>query len=126
MITVSFILAAYTAIIALIHTFAGGRAIAKPLISDQRIEPAVVWTMYACWHIVTLLLFMIAIAHLVLALSSNAYPGLAWMLTALHTSFVLVFVAIGIRCKGLISITPQWTLFLPSTIASLIVSMSLP
>ena len=53
--------AAMALITTLVHTFAGGREVARPLLASNALPPASKWLNYYCWHITTILLaFMTA------------------------------------------------------------------
>ncbi len=46
----------------LVHTFAGGRVVARPLLADASLPRAAKWLAYYCWHIATVLLLGMALA----------------------------------------------------------------
>src|SRR6478735_10545487 len=46
----------------LIHTFVGGRLIARPLLAARDLPRVPRLTVYYCWHMVSLLLFGMAVA----------------------------------------------------------------
>ncbi|RKR04070.1 hypothetical protein [Maricaulis maris] len=60
----------------LIHTFAGGREVARPLLADTHLPPASKWLNYYCWHITTVLLAAMTIAFAATALDPRfaAFP----------------------------------------------------
>ena len=43
-----------------VHTFVGGRYAARPLLADTRLPRASKWLNYFCWHVVTVLLAILA------------------------------------------------------------------
>lgn len=55
----------------LIHTFIGGRAVARPLLADESLPKASKWLNYYCWHITTFLLLFMSIALALLAASGT-------------------------------------------------------
>lgn len=74
------ILAALASLSALVtfavHTFTGGRVVARPLLADTHLPPASKWLNYYCWHITTVLLAAMAIAFAATALDARyaAFP----------------------------------------------------
>ncbi|MAC90763.1 hypothetical protein [Maricaulis sp.] len=62
----------------LIHTFAGGPVVARPLLADTHLPPASKWLNYYCWHITTVLLAAMALAFAATALDARfaAFPYL--------------------------------------------------
>ncbi|UTW59577.1 hypothetical protein KFE96_04520 [Kordiimonas sp. SCSIO 12603] len=92
-----------------IHTWVGGPVIAKPLVeSDMHRVPK--YTNYACWHIVTIMLFAMGGAFLWAAYFSDAIE-LAWF-AFLLSSATLVWFAVLILWKRLSLVEfPQWALF---------------
>ena len=48
--------AAMALLTTLVHTFAGGREVARPLLASNALPPASKWLNYYCWHITTILL----------------------------------------------------------------------
>lgn len=69
------ILAALASLAALttfaVHTFAGGRIVARPLLADTSLPPASKWLNYYCWHITTVLLAFMAAGFAASALSQR-------------------------------------------------------
>ncbi len=43
-----------------VHTFVGGRFAARPLLASDALPKATVWLNYMCWHMVTVLLAIMA------------------------------------------------------------------
>lgn len=50
-----------------VHTFAGGRLVARPLLADQGLPAAAKWLAYYCWHLVTLMLAALTLAFAAMA-----------------------------------------------------------
>lgn len=105
----------------LVHTFYGGKEIARPLLSSE-INKDVKYTMYASWHLVTVTLFTSAFL-LVLAGLNYAVPrslllfiSISWILFGIIFMWVSSFVA---RPGGLLRL-PQWIFLVPVGILGLI------
>ncbi|OQX16317.1 MAG: hypothetical protein BWK76_11785 [Desulfobulbaceae bacterium A2] len=101
---------------AAIHIVAGGADIATPLLaSSLATEPKL--TLYAAWHMVSLILVVSALA---LALGSlpgqvRACRAMVLFISVLWCSFGVLFLGIAMlhpESGGLFSL-PQWTLLLP-------------
>jgi len=46
-----------------VHTFIGGRYVARPLLADRSLPAVSKWLNYYCWHIATVLLAAMAAAY---------------------------------------------------------------
>tara|TARA_R110000868_G_scaffold691_28_gene5057 strand:- start:1436 stop:1807 length:372 start_codon:yes stop_codon:yes gene_type:complete len=81
----------------LVHTFAGGRVVARPLLADRTLPPASKWLNYFCWHITTILLLFMSGGFAAAALDERfaAYPILLAPLAA-----CLSVLSIAIAIKG--------------------------
>ena len=55
-----------------VHTFVGGVFVARPLLASRDLTPASLWLNYYCWHIVTVLLLMMAAGYAWAATRSEA------------------------------------------------------
>jgi len=107
------VVAAFTAVI---HVFAGTREIHGPLLASALALP-IRLLLYACWHLVSVILVVSAAALTWSALPGNraaagalpAFVSLVWLL------FGLVFLFVAVVFAGLpaIRVLPQWTLLLP-------------
>ncbi len=53
-----------------LHTFAGGKAVARPLLADESLPKASKWLNYYCWHITTVVIAFIAVMFAWLALTT--------------------------------------------------------
>ncbi len=84
-----------SAITFVVHTFIGGRVVARPLLADRSLPKAAKWLAYYCWHITTVLLFVMAAAYGWAAWSGEAreltiaITGLAALLGALSVGVTL-------------------------------------
>ncbi|NJM70209.1 MAG: hypothetical protein HC862_08245 [Scytonema sp. RU_4_4] len=112
-----FLLAAAVAslIVFLAHLFWGGYEVAKPLLNAPDIQEVPKLTAYYCWHIATILLFVMTCAYAYVALLQPDIP-----LTVAVTSIAGACVLLNI---GLIAVRklkpldyPQWAFFIPITV----------
>lgn len=46
-----------------VHTFVGGRVVARPLLADRSLPKPAKWLAYYCWHIATVLVAAMAAAY---------------------------------------------------------------
>jgi heme/copper-type cytochrome/quinol oxidase subunit 3 len=98
--------------VCLLHTFAGGRAIAVPLLKATDLHPVPKYVAYYCWHIVTIVLAMISVMFAVAAMRAQSMD-LAWVATALTASFCLLGLVVPPMKKQRYKDMPQGWLFLP-------------
>lgn len=100
--------------ICLIHVILGGREIVQPFLAAGNLPRTSKWTLYMCWHFVTITLAGMAVAYLVSAMpGGNPLPAIfATGASALYaiTNFGMN-VALGLKHTS----HPQWTLFAPLT-----------
>jgi len=104
--------AGLSAAVCLIHTFAGGRTIAAPLLKAQDLKPVPKYVTYYCWHIVTIVLAMIAGMFAVAGLRAESLD-LGLTATALTAAFCLLGLAVPPLKKQKYTHMPQGWLFLP-------------
>ncbi|GAB2186783.1 hypothetical protein [Roseibium sp. LAB1] len=104
--------AGLSAAVCLIHTFAGGRTIAVPLLNAADLHPVPKYVAYYCWHIVTIVLAMIAVMFALAGTRAESLD-LGWVATALTASFCLLGLAVPPLKKQKYSQMPQGWLFLP-------------
>ncbi|MEM9300551.1 MAG: hypothetical protein AAGE01_00485 [Pseudomonadota bacterium] len=58
----------------LVHTFVGGRRVARPLLADRSLPPASKWLNYYCWHAATVMLAFVTIAFAWAAVDPTLAP----------------------------------------------------
>lgn len=97
------------------HLFWGGHDVAKPLLSTSGMEEVTKLTTYYCWHIATILLFVMTCAF--------AYVALLRFDLALTIAMISIAGSCGLLSIGLIVTRklkpldyPQWIFFLPMTL----------
>ncbi len=94
-----------------VHTFVGGRQIARPLVASTELPPVVRHTQYLCWHFTTVAIACMATLFGIAALTGiKAYAGSA---TLLATGFFVVGVGLVIALEEMHMRLPQGWLFLP-------------
>ncbi len=115
-----FLLAAgLTLITALIHLFAGGDDVAKPLLGSSELGTVPRLTAYYCWHVTTLVLLAM-VGGFAFVGFHPAETSLAVALTGLALAFaVLSLVILCAHRLGLLAL-PQWILFAAISVPALI------
>lgn len=98
--------------VCLMHLIIGGRDIVRPFLAADHLPPVPRYTMYFCWHLVTLSLAGMAAAFLVAARSGGA-ESLAVFATAGAVSFALLNFAMNARLRLSFAQHPQGFLFVP-------------
>ena len=93
-----------------VHIFLGGPDVAKPLLESQ-MEEGAKYTNYYCWHIVTLVLFVMAVGYGYAAFYEGGLD-VAILCTALSIGFTLWSWVLILWSKRTALELPQWTLFL--------------
>lgn len=106
--------AALSVAVCLIHTFAGGRTIAVPLLKAD-LHPVPKYVTYYCWHIVTIVLAAIAVMYAFAGMRADSLD-LGWVATVLVAAFCLLGLAVPPLKKQKYSQMPQGWLFLPIAI----------
>lgn len=98
--------------VCLTHLLLGGREIVRPFLAVERMPGIARYTMYYCWHLVT-----ITLAGMALAFVMAAQPGGARVLAIFATcgaaSFALLNVAMNLRLGLSFARHPQGFLFMP-------------
>ena len=61
-----------------VHTFAGGAAVARPLLADRSLPPASKWLNYLCWHIATVTILFVGAGFGAAALDDGLLPVAAF------------------------------------------------
>ncbi len=93
--------------VAALHAFAGGQEIVKPLLASN-IPTASITVLYACWHMVTVLLAWSAFVFWKGGAAAFHF-GLLWVASSLAFLWACVFVPTTIE----LFIAPQWVLLGP-------------
>lgn len=96
----------------LVHTFAGGRAIATPLLKARDLHQVPKLTTYYCWHLVTIVLAVISGMFLLATLRPDSLD-VAWIATLLTGTFCLFGLVLPIWHRQSYKHMPQGWLFLP-------------
>lgn len=94
-----------------IHTFVGGSKVARPLL-EAKLGNTVKYTQYYCWHLVTIVLFMMASAFVYSAFRAS---DLGWVMTLLGGAFALWGLLLPPFVKQSYLNLPQGWLFVPVT-----------
>ena len=94
----------------LIHIFAGGPSVARPLLAATDIDETAKLTNYYCWHLVTITLCAMTVAFCYAALIPREV-ALAVMWTAIAAAFALWSLMLIIWKRQKAFDLPQWTLF---------------
>lgn len=102
--------AALAALTTLIHAILGGREIAAPLLAAERLHAVPKFTLYYCWHLVTIVLAALALAFALVA-TDRGSRDLALFATAGATLFGLWSLAMIGLFRLRIAHFPQWALF---------------
>ena len=100
-----------SAIIWAIHTFVGGPEVARPLL-EAKLGNTVKYTQYYCWHLVTIVLFVMASAFMY---SAFRVSDLGWVMTLLGGAFALWGLLLPPFVKQSYLQLPQGWLFVPVT-----------
>jgi len=99
-----------------LHTFAGGAEVAGPLLRSE-MPPVAKWTAYYCWHLVTIVLSLMAVsfAYAAFVPSGRDVAALATALSVSSGLWSLVLVVWRYRHPWRL---PQWSLFLVISLAA--------
>lgn len=99
---------------AFVHVIAGGKDVARPLLASA-IDEVVKLTLYACWHLVSVALFLCAFALLghgagfYHSPQTVAFVAIMWLLFGV----VFLVVTLVVAKPGGLFRFPQWVLLLP-------------
>ena len=107
--------AGLSALTVLIHTFLGGRKIADPLLKATDLAPVPKYVSYFCWHLVTIVLAVIAAMFAIAAIYPDSWE-LGWAATFLAASFCLLGIVLPPLKKQSYKAMPQGWFFLPIAI----------
>ena len=111
--------AAFAAATTLIHIVLGGRFVAAPLLAAERLHAVPKFTMYYCWHLVTIMLAALALAF-GLAATGQGSRDLALFATAGAALFCLWSLGMIGLFRLRIAHFPQWALFAAITVSGTI------
>ena len=85
-----------------VHTFVGGRFVARPLLADRSLPPASKWLNYFCWHVTTALLAAVTVAMAWAAFDERLMPVVAFTgVFAVISSVLSAAVALKARINPL-------------------------
>lgn len=98
------------AVVAAIHSIAGGREIARPLLRQEALSPTVTLTHYYCWHMATITLSGLSGSYAYAALASDGRV-LAVFATLVSGLFSLWGLALVLWKRQRHRNLPQWILF---------------
>ena len=106
---------------AMIHVFAGGNDVAKPLL-ESSLPSEEKYALYACWHFVSTFFIFSASLFLLTGLGYLPSSSLILILSLLWLTFGLIFFAISLSVNTLRGIfrLPQWVLLIPVGVLGLI------
>jgi len=107
--------AAIAAATTLIHALLGGSEIARPLLVAEGLRRVPKYTMYYCWHLVTIVLVGLALAF-ALAAIGHASRDLAAFATAGAGLFALWSLGMIGLFRLRLAHFPQWALFVPMAV----------
>ena len=97
------------------HVFAGGPAVARPLLRSKDLDPIARYTNFYCWHLVSIMLAAM-VAGFALGAFRPASHELAVLMTVLAGSFCVWSVVLIVWKHRRPLDLPQWALFLPITV----------
>lgn len=80
----------------IVHTFIGGPKVAAPLLADTGLPIASKWLNYYCWHITTIVTFVMGFAYAYVALHTEKIE-LVVFLSILNVSFAILSVAVALK-----------------------------
>ena len=98
--------------ITLIHIFAGGKAIAAPMVACEALHPVVRFTNYYCWHIVSICLALLTAAFVWPAWVAQAWEA-GLLATVMATGFCILGIILVLAKKQRFRDMPQGWLFFP-------------
>lgn len=98
--------------VCLIHLILGGREIVRPFLAVEKMPGIARYTMYYCWHLVTITLAGMALAFM-LAAQPGGSRALALFATVGAASFAMLNFGMNLRLGLSFVRHPQGFLFLP-------------
>jgi hypothetical protein len=99
--------AGFSAFTTLVHFFAGGATVARPLLDAKDIDKVAKLVNYFCWHIATLVLAGTALGYAYVAMNP-AQTALLLTLSMFCGACCLLNLGIIIRYKVALMAMPQW------------------
>jgi uncharacterized membrane protein YfcA len=99
----------------LAHLFWGGHEIAEPLLNAPEIQDEIKLTTYYCWHISTILFFVMTCAYGYVALLQFDIP-LTVAITSIAFACALLSIGLIVVRKLKPLDYPQWMFFIPITL----------
>lgn len=103
----------------LIHFVLGGREVAAPLLATERLHSVPKFTMYYCWHLVTIVLAALALAFGLVA-TGRGSRDLALFATGGAALFCLWSLGMIGLFRLRIAYFPQWALFAAISVSGMI------
>lgn len=99
-----------------VHTFVGGRQVARPFRDLEDLDHTLMATMWMCWQMVTATLFLMAVLFVMGAIVAPAYAMAGAILSAgIAVAGIIAPLALGTTFKVL----PQGWLFVPGAVLGL-------
>ena len=106
-----------------VHTFIGGVYVARPLLADRALPKAAKWLAYYCWHIVTMLLFAMAVVFC-LAAANLITRDVAFGLSLFCTACSVLSIAVALKAGIVPWRFPSTSLFALSAVFGFAASFS--
>jgi len=111
-----FLLPAAVALVLMVfHIVSGGREIARPLLASRELPADVIYVLYMCWHVVTLMLAASALAYFGAAFDPSLRPY-AIAATAFSGAISLWTLIVVLWKRQSHRKLPQWIAFLVLTL----------
>lgn len=102
-----------------IHTFSGGKAVARPLLADTSLDAPVKWLSYYCWHIATLLLLSMTLAFTWIGYANAVTSSQSLLVFLAALSAALSVLSIRVALKAAIN-----PLKFPSTVLFALIAIA--
>lgn len=100
------------------HLAAGGPEVVRPLLSSRELPPEVVYTLYLCWHIVTIVLIASLLVYAAAAIDSGFRPY-AFAATVIAGAVSLLSFVVVVWKRQKHREMPQWAVFLLLALAGM-------
>lgn len=108
----------------IVHVFVGGAEIVRPLLASNQLNQSVRFTLYYCWHLVTIAIMGMVIAYILLAVRRGGV-ALAWYATITAIAFAGWSVLMIILNNLSPLIHGQWIAFLLIAAAGIVGSVTM-